>query len=254
MLYNPTNRLFPAVSVTGEQCALNCKHCGGVYLQHMTPVMPESLLTLCRRENLNGVLISGGYTQQGKVPLSPFLPAIRTLKEEKDILINVHAGLINEQEVKALKKAGVDCVSFDFVVDEDVLRTVYGLERTPEEYVKSLKIASKYVGVAPHLCIDLNFGKAGRELEALDILSSIDIQKLVLLVLKSTPGTAMENVAIDKKHVLDVFEKASEFDKVALGCMRPRDREIEQKAYELGFDIAKPSFIKGDSKNVCCVF
>jgi len=110
------------------------------------------------------------------------------------------------------------------------------------------------LNVAPHLCIDLNFGKSGKEMEALKVLSRFKIKKLVLLVLKPTRGTEMENVKIDLENVYNVFEKASEFENVSLGCMRPRNEEIEKKAFKLGFDIAKPSFIKGNMKEVCCVF
>ena len=254
MLYNPTKRSFPALSVTGRECSLNCKHCQRIYLKHMIPVTPESLYTLSMDNNLKGALISGGCDPHGKVPLDSFLPVIKKIKEETDLLINVHTGLVNEREAKMLKKAKIDCVSFDFVIDNRIIKNVYNLNRTPEDYIKTIKILSKYLNVAPHVCIDLNFGKPGKEIEALEILSRFNIKKLVLLVLKPTRGTEMENVKIDLENVFNVFEKASEFEKVSLGCMRPRNEEIEKKAFKMGFDIAKPSFIKGDLKELCCVF
>lgn len=254
MLYNPTKNAFPAVSVTGTNCALNCKHCGGIYLKHMIPVTQDSLYDLCMDKHLKGVLISGGSTLTGRVPLDLFLPIIKRIKEEKDLLINVHTGLVTKKDVKALKKAHVDCVSFDFVIDRNILKNVYGLDKTPRDYINSLKILAKHVNVAPHLCIGLNYGRVVKELEALKILSQYPIKKLVLLVLKPTKGTPMENVDVNIEGVCKVLEKAAEFERVALGCMRPRNEKIEKRAYELGFDIAKPSFLKGKSKNVCCVF
>jgi len=254
MLYNPTRKSFPALSVTGKECSLNCKHCQGIYLKHMIPITPETLYNLCTNNNLKGALISGGCDFNGKVPLDNFLPVIKRIKEETDLLINVHTGLVNEKVAKELKRAKIDCVSFDFVFDDKIIKDVYNLNRTSRDYIKTMKILSKYLNVAPHLCIDLNFGKSGREMEALEVLSKFKIKKLVLLVLKPTRGTEMENVKIDLENVQNVFEKASEFENVSLGCMRPRDEKIEKKAFKLGFDIAKPSFIKGDMKEVCCVF
>lgn len=254
MLYNPTRKSFPALSVTGKECSLNCKHCQGIYLKHMIPISPEGLYNLCMNNNLKGALISGGCDSNGKVPLDNFLPVIKRIKEESDLLINVHTGLVNEREAKLLKKSSIDCVSFDFVIDDKIIKDVYNLNRISRDYIKTIRILSKYLNVAPHLCIDLNFGKSGKEMEALKVLSRFKIKKLVLLVLKPTRGTEMENVKIDLENVYNVFEKASEFENVSLGCMRPRNEEIEKKAFKLGFDIAKPSFIKGNMKEVCCVF
>jgi uncharacterized radical SAM superfamily protein len=254
MLYNPTKKSFPALSVTGRKCSLDCKHCQEVYLKHMIPVTPESLYALCMNDHLKGVLISGGCDSRGKVPLDNFLPIIKKIKEETDLLINVHTGLVNEKEVRTLKKTNIDCVSFDFVIDDNILKNVYNLNRTSRDYIKTMKVLSKYVNVAPHLCIGLNFGKSGKEIEALEVLSEFKIKKLVLLVLKPTKQTEMENVEVDLENVYNVFEKASEFENVSLGCMRPRNEKIEKKAFKLGFDIAKPSFVRGVLKEVCCVF
>ena len=253
MLYNPTKRTFPPISVTGRNCALSCSHCQGVYLRHMIPATPETLYDLCTQETLNGILLSGGFTREGKVPLIPFLPAVRKIKEERKILINAHTGFVSEKEAKMLGKARIDCVSFDFVTDESVIRNVYGLSSKPREYVRTMEILSRDLTVAPHLCIGLNYGKDSGELKALDILSEMTIEKLVLLVLKPTAGTPMENVEIDRDHLFTVFEKASEFPNVSLGCMRPHDEEIERRAAALGFDIARPSFVRGRKKNLCCV-
>jgi len=254
MLYNPTKKSFPALSVTGRECSLDCKHCHKIYLRHMIPITPESLYTLCMNNNLKGALISGGCNPDGKVPLDNFLPTIKKIKEETDLLINVHTGLVDEREAKMLKRARIDCVSFDFVIDDKVIKDVYNLNKSPRDYIKTMKVLSKYLDVAPHVGIDLNFGKRGKEIEALKILSKFKIKKLVLLVLKPTRGTEMENVEVDLENVYNVFEKASEFENVSLGCMRPRNEEMEKKAFKLGFDIAKPSFIKGEMKEVCCVF
>jgi hypothetical protein len=220
----------------------------------MIPVTPKSLYDLCTRDHLRGVLVSGGFTMEGQVPLTPFLPTIKKIKEKRDILINVHTGLVTDAGAKMLRKTGIDCVSFDFVIDRGILNNVYGLQKDPEDFIRSMRILSQYLDVAPHLCIGLNWGKVEKELDALKILAGMRIKKLVLLILKPTPGTPMADVHVSHDDIFTVFEEASQFDSISLGCMRPRDQEIEKKADKLGFDIAKPSFIKGESRPLCCVF
>src|SRR5512138_3521678 len=75
-LFCSQSNLFPTVSVTGNSCALNCKHCGGKVLKTMHPaVSPKELLELGRKlvvEGAKGVLVSGGCQPDGSVPLEAF--------------------------------------------------------------------------------------------------------------------------------------------------------------------------------------
>ncbi len=64
---------FPTISVTGNSCALNCKHCGGKVLETMHPALsPQELIELgakLKRNGAKGVLVSGGCLPDGSVPL-----------------------------------------------------------------------------------------------------------------------------------------------------------------------------------------
>jgi hypothetical protein len=64
---------FPTISVTGKNCALKCKHCEGIVLETMHPVIqPQQLYDLCQKlklEGAEGCLISGGCLPNGSVPV-----------------------------------------------------------------------------------------------------------------------------------------------------------------------------------------
>ena len=106
-------RFFPALSVTGTDCSLQCEHCNITYLSHMTDVSDENKL----RKSLDklvssgaqGCLISGGCDEDGKVPLLGYKDIFREYKEKTDLIFNFHVGLLNEEEIepviKKLKKA-----------------------------------------------------------------------------------------------------------------------------------------------------
>ena len=75
-IYVP-NRKFPAISITGSECALNCEHCNKKYLKGMKQILKnrdlESFLIELSRNHGVGALISGGSELDGSVPLLNFI-------------------------------------------------------------------------------------------------------------------------------------------------------------------------------------
>jgi uncharacterized radical SAM superfamily protein len=125
---------FAAISVTGKHCDLKCDHCQGKLLESMIPApTPEAFLAAVdrlRSQGGLGLLLSGGANRNGEVPLEPFIPAIRVIKEkDPDFKIIVHTGLIRQRQAIDLKEAGVDQVLIDVIGDEDTIRQVYHLDR-----------------------------------------------------------------------------------------------------------------------------
>ena len=64
---------FPAFSITGGACALDCDHCRAKILEAMIPVTsPEILETRVRDlimlQDLKGFLLSGGSNRRNEVP------------------------------------------------------------------------------------------------------------------------------------------------------------------------------------------
>ena len=237
---------FPAVSVTGGGCALNCKHCGGHYLEGMVDVStPERLRDYClglEARGDAGLLVSGGSTPDGRVPLRPFLPTLRWVKENTGLIVNLHTGMLDAEEAGEIASTGIDIASIDVVGSDETLREVYGLDASVEDYGETL-VNLEDAGVptvAPHVCVGLHFGELRGEHRALDIIGRIDPEVIVFLGLIPTPGTEMEGVPppeIDDivKLITAAVERFPEAD-VSLGCMRSRGdkEEMERRAIVAG--------------------
>ncbi len=253
--YYPSNG-FIQVSVTGKKCALHCDHCNARYLEHMVPATaPRDLYRVgmdWHRRGGRGMLISGGSTPEGVVPLGPFLDTIRALKKETGLLINVHTGLMSKEMADEIKRAGVDAVSLDLVGSDETIRKVYHLDRGVGDYESSLKnLVSAGVSVSPHITIGLHYGRVVGEYAAVDMVARLnnemhDISDLVFLVLIPTEGTAMENTPPpepeDVKKVITYARENLPVVRLVLGCMRPPGWKYEMAALEGGVDdIVLPS-------------
>lgn len=246
---------FPALSITGERCALNCKHCEGHYLRHMVPCpRPDVLFKTClhfAENGAKGILISGGYNEEGWVPLDGFIDAIERVKRETGLFLNVHTGLAPPALAEELGRAGVDMASVDLIGSDETIELVLGIKKTTRDYERTLKELERFVPhVVPHICIGLHEGKIRGEARAMEIAAKIRPLSLVFLVLTPTSGTRFEKISPPSpaevgKVIADArlkFPNAT----LALGCMRPRGgkkTEYELQALHSGVDrIEIPSW------------
>ncbi len=220
---------FPSISLTGSACALNCAHCGRHYLDGMRKPGRGELLDYCidlARNGYTGCLLSGGMDGRLKVPLDLYADEIRKIKRRTNLKLNAHVGFIDESDLEWVKY--VDAVSLDFVGDDGVIKRVYRIDKTVEDYLRILDLLTGAgVKVAPHITIGLDFGRIGWEYRAIDMLLDYPIDVLVLDVLIPTKGTEMENVPRPGvEESLDVVRYARErFDgELSIGCMRPLGR------------------------------
>lgn len=249
------NPKFSTLSLTGSRCDLNCKHCGGYYLKCMIPcTTPSSLYETCldlAADGARGVLISGGYNGGGWVPLEEFLETIAHIKRKTGLFLNIHTGLLPPDTARGLSEAGIDMVSFDMVGSGETIELVLGIERTVEDYERTLRTLTKYIShVVPHICIGLHGGKLKGESSALKIIEGINIPALVFLVIIPTRGTPFEGVEPPSPAEVGrlIAEARLKFPDIPLilGCMRPRDNRVETElqAIRAGIDrIVLPSFI-----------
>lgn len=266
---------FPMLSITGDSCALNCKHCGRRYLQHMISCLtPDVLFTTCMRlaENgAKGVLISGGYNTEGYVPFEPFVDALERVKHETGLFLNLHTGLAPSWLVKELGSADVDMASVDLIGSDETIELVLGIKKTTRDYERVLKELKRAVPhVVPHICIGLHEGKIKGETKALEIAARIQPAALVFLVLVPTTGTEFEGVFPPSPREVGkiIAEARLRFPKaaLALGCMRPRGSsrvEFELAALHAGvnrieipsqqaLEAARAIGLKIKSIETCC--
>ena len=247
-IYIP-NKRFPAISITGSECSLHCEHCNKKYLDGMKPILnsnelKEYLMDLHNNDGI-GVLISGGCLPDGSVPLLNYLDSIKEIKEKTSLIINVHAGLLNEETASKLAQVGVDIVSFDVNMDEDIIKDIYHLDKNLDDYKKAISYMQKYgINIVPHICIGLYYGKLHKELETIKFIkeSGLNPSLIVLIALippKNSDTKFVKPKPVDIAKIISVIRFVFPNSEISLGCMRPRGDvkiEIEKYAIEAGIN------------------
>ena len=240
---------FPSVSMSGNSCALSCKHCNHTYLNDMQNLTePDELLNSCRRfadEGAVGFLLSGGCDKNGAMlNLRKLLPVVKQIKKETDLVVKLHTGLVDKELAEDIVAAGVDIASVEVVGSNETIQEIFDFNATVDSYADTLQNleAAGMPYIVPHVCIGLHYGELKGEFHALEVIKNFcDPSLLVLIIFRPTKGTILEQCKIPSADdVSTVVEKAKELfpDKdVSLGCIRPRARfreEIELAALKAG--------------------
>ncbi len=205
---------------------------------------PEKLRDFCVRHEAGGgvgLLISGGSTRQGRVPLEPFLDTIRWVKDHTGLILNLHTGMLSRDEAETVASTGVDIVSVDLVGSDDTLRMVYGLDADVDEYGATLRnLVDGGANVAPHVCVGLHYGEVKGERKALELAAGVKSETVVFISLIPTADTPMADVAPPSVEVVaGLISEAVTVCRgsdISLGCMRSRGykTELERAAIEAG--------------------
>jgi len=240
---------FPSVSMSGNSCALSCKHCNHTYLNDMQNLTePDELLNSCRRfadEGAVGFLLSGGCDKNGAMlNLRKLLPIVKQIKKETDLVVKLHTGFVDKELAEDIVAAGVDIASVEVVGSNETIQEIFGFNATVDSYADTLQNleAAGIPYIVPHVCIGLHYGELKGEFHALEVIKNFcDPSLLVLIIFRPTKGTILEQCKIPSADdVSTVVEKAKELfpeKDVSLGCIRPRARfreEIELAALKAG--------------------
>lgn len=238
-IYCP-GKAFPAVSVTGRRCALNCDHCRGYFLRNMLPVDGIAIREALPA-NVVGVMISGGCDTGGRLELSSRIEEIRDLSQQ-GLRVAVHSVLPTKKDCLMLADAGVEVICVDLHSDPAVIRSVMHLDLSEEDYALSLSaLISSGIRVFPHITVGLS--RSDWE-GSLRLAADAGIKELAILGLMSAPATPMEGKEAEESEMLDAFRMALALGmRPTLGCMRPRSlRFLEPKLIDMGVrSIASPS-------------
>ncbi|MBU0703538.1 MAG: radical SAM protein [Chloroflexi bacterium] len=250
--YRNTSHRFASISVTGQQCALQCEHCKGRLLAGMrNGSTPQDMLAVGERliaQGCEGVLISGGADADGAVPLKPHLSAIAQLKEW-GLRVIVHTGLLDRETAEGLKAAGVDQVLFDVIGDAATIREVLHLDRSPQDYAETLALLRELeIPVAPHVIAGLHFGQLRGELNALETIARVGADVVVLVVLRPLSRTPMADAPVIAPEAVGrlaaVARLLNPTTPLTLGCARPSGPakiEMERRAVLAGVNsVAYP--------------
>lgn len=243
---------YPAISITGKSCVLQCDHCKAKLLESMILVTtPNELIERCRRlEEVGnvGCLLTGGFQNDGTLPWDDFIPAIRTIKEATNLFISVHSGIINIQTARKLKSARVNQALFEVIGDEETLKNVYhatfGL-KSIESSLEALKSAG--IPTVPHIVVGLDHGKIKGEYKAIEIIKRYHPEALVIVSFMPLSGTPMEESLPPSPQDIATVIATARIEiptvPISLGCARERgNAEIDVLAVDCGVNrIAIPS-------------
>jgi len=232
--YSPQSKPFPSISITGTNCALNCKHCAGRMLTTMYPVLtPNDLFELCyklKQDGAIGCLISGGCLSNGTVPLKPFITTFAQIRHKLSLTVFVHTGLIDLETAMLLKQSdAVDAVLIDVIGSQETINNICQLNATVQDYAKSLEALQRAkLSFVPHITVGLNNGLLDGEYTALQIISQTTPAALVIIAFTPIPKTEMEKTLppnpIEVARVIASARAMLPKTPIILGCMRPKNK------------------------------
>lgn len=254
MVYMGERGRYPAISLTGMNCALNCDHCYRKILEGMMPATePLGLREICRQldeEGNLGVLLSGGSDRQGFLPWRRFLESIQWIKRRTRLKISVHTGIVDPETALVLRDAGVDELLVDVVGSEETMHQVYHLPGGLRAMESSLEaLAATGIPLIPHIVVGLHYGRIDGEMHALEMVAKYPVSTLVVVVLNPIRETPMEGIRPPEPEIVGRFVAAARLRiprvPLALSCARPPgDHRVktDNLALEAGINrIAMPA-------------
>jgi uncharacterized radical SAM superfamily protein len=212
---------------------------------------PELLTEHClklERKGARGVLISGGCDEEGRLPWEKFIPAIREVKRETGLKVSIHSGFVDDPTAVSLKEAGVDQVLIDVIGDEEAYSKVCHLESGVSRLAASLEALGKAgLEIVPHIVCGLDFGRLEGERTAIEIVSKLKVELLVIVSLMRLPDTPMRFVTPPAAEAVARLAAEARLrmpeTEISLGCARQRgDSILETLAIDAGVNrMAIPS-------------
>lgn len=246
---------WPAISITGGDCKLQCDHCKGKILDSMIPARTAQDLWRVVNEKIalgaRGMLLTGGSNHRNEVEYDPYYPTLHRIKKAfPHFRIALHTALAERDAAQRMEDAGIDTAMLDIIGAQDTLTQVYHLRRSVDDFERSLEtlIASR-MQVVPHIVIGLHYGKMLGEWNALAMLQRHTPSAVVLVVAMPFYATPQRPFATPDSHAVGQFfrtaRQALPGIPLLLGCARPPGRarlEIESYAIMAGLNgLAHPS-------------
>lgn len=245
---------FRAVSVTGSACALQCDHCQAKVLEGMVSVRAgQNLFDVARslhERGSEGILVSGGSTRSGGVPLISHLRQVPRIRRELGMRVVVHSGVVRPELAEAIADSGADAVMLDIIGSDQTIHDVYHLDLTVDDFDRSLGLlAERGLRIIPHIVLGLHYGRFLGEHRALEMVGRYPVSTLILVVLVPLVGTPMSHLPPPPvEEVVSFFETsrlAMPRTRINLGCARPMaqaKKVLDRAAVDLGLNgIAYPA-------------
>jgi len=233
---------WPAVSITGAACKLQCDHCKAKVLAPMiAATTPEALWRVVNERiaaGAKGMLLTGGSNHRDEVEYRPFLPTVGRIKaRHPGFRIAIHTALVDRGMARAIEAAGVDAAMLDVIGAQDTVSQVYHLRRPVADFERSLEfLVDTAMKVVPHIVIGLHYGRLLGEWAALEMIARHRPSALVLVVAMPFYAPAHRPFAVPAaaevgRFFLDARRVLPDMP-LLLGCARPAGRsKLEIDAY-----------------------
>lgn len=222
---------WPAVSITGGDCQLQCDHCKAKILEPMIPARtPDELWRVVNGEierGARGMLLSGGSNLRDEVEYDAFYPTIHRIKRAFPAFkIALHTALVDRDIALRMEDSGIDAAMMDVIGSQDTISRVYHLRRNVADFERSLEcLTATALKVVPHIVIGLHYGKLLGEWNALEIVRRHRPAALVLVAVMPFYAPAGRPFATPDPHQVGQFfldARATLPDiPLLLGCARP---------------------------------
>lgn len=246
---------WPAVSVTGADCKLQCDHCKAAILEPMIPARtPEDLWRVVNElidDGALGLLLTGGSNHRNEVEYAPFYDTIRRIKDQHpEFRIAAHAALMDADAATSMAQAGVDVAMMDVIGAQETITHVYHLRRTVDDFEATLEnLINTPMRVVPHIVIGLHYGRMLGEWRALEIIQRHQPDAVVLVVVMPFYAPEKKPFATPDPAEVGRFFLAARGalpdTSLLLGCARPPGEprmQIDTYAVMAGLDgIAHPA-------------
>lgn len=247
---------WPAVSITGGDCKLQCDHCKAKILEPMIAARtPEDLWRVVNEvieQGGQGMLLTGGSNHRNEVQYGDYWSTIRRIKDEfPDFRIASHTALMDEDTAVCMEQSGIDAAMMDVIGAQDTITQVYHLRRTVEDFESTLDVLvnKTKMKVVPHIVVGLHYGHLLGEWNALEMLQRHVPDAVVLVVVMPFYAPASRPfVTPDSSEVGRFFMDARVAlpeTPLLLGCARPPGKhkyQIDTYAVMAGLSgIAHPS-------------
>ena len=246
---------WPAISITGGDCALACDHCKAKILEPMLAARtPQALWQIVNEQiaaGARGMLLSGGSNRRNEVEYYPYFPILRRIKNRfPDFKIALHSALADLSTARRMQDAGVDTAMMDLIGAQDTITQVYHLKRGVDDFERTLEyLLSTSMRVVPHIVLGLHYGKLLGEWRALEIIQKHKPHAVVLVVVMPFYATPQRPYATPDAHEIGRFFRTARAAlpniPILLGCARPAGKTkllIDAYAVMAGLDgIAHPA-------------
>ncbi len=246
---------WPAVSITGPDCKLQCDHCKGKILHSMIPARsPADLWHVANQQierGARGMLLTGGSNHRNEVEYDPYYATIRRIKDAfPQFRIALHTALVDRDTAQCMEESGIDAAMMDVIGAQETITQVYHLKRSVDDFERTLEnLVATRLKVVPHIVLGLHYGHLLGERQALEMVRRHTPAALVLVVAMPFYAPAHRPFAVPGSLEVGQFfldaRKALPDIPLLLGCARPAGQakaEIDAYAVMAGLNgIAHPA-------------